>query len=174
MVIGGKAPHKFVLVENPKCASTSLRWAFRELGGEPILQKHSRLVELEDRDDYRHKVCVVRNPWDRMVSAWSYAGKNYEFEEWLTDQEPWANYGIDMKRTPQIAWSFRCNHTVKYEYLEESWPKLLERMQLPFVPLPKRNTSEHKPYQEYYNDRTREIVADRFGPDIKQFGYTFE
>ena len=110
-----------------------------------------------------------------MVSAWAYAsGRNVPFEEWLLEPQPWSNYGVDMKRTPQTFWTFRCNHTVKYETLSESWPKLLERMNLPFVALPSQNSSKHEDYRGYYSPKTIEVVADRFAPDIQQFGYTYE
>lgn len=174
MIIGGQSPNTYVFVENPKCASSSLNWAFRELGGETVCSKHSRIIELPAYNSYDHRVCCVRNPWDRMVSAWANAtGGNVEFEEWLLDPDPWSFYGLDMKRTPQIAWSFRCNQTMKYEYLDLSWPKILVRLHLPFIPLPQKNKSEHKPYQDYYNERTKLVVADRFAPDIKQFDYKF-
>jgi hypothetical protein len=35
------------------------------------------------------------------------------------------------------------------------------------------NTTEHRPYQEYYDADTREAVAQAFAEDIKEFGYEF-
>jgi len=40
-------------------------------------------------------------------------------------------------------------------------------------PLPWVNTVDHKPYQEYYNDNTRQMVAEKFKDDLTMFGYKF-
>jgi hypothetical protein len=39
--------------------------------------------------------------------------------------------------------------------------------------LPRINVSNTKPYKEYYNDETRELVRQAFAPDITLFGYDF-
>ncbi len=40
--------------------------------------------------------------------------------------------------------------------------------------LPHRNPSNHGHYSDWYSDRTRDIVAERFCRDIEAFGYRFE
>jgi hypothetical protein len=41
------------------------------------------------------------------------------------------------------------------------------------VSLPKLNTSNTTPYQEYYNEDTRELVMRKFEVDVNLFGYDF-
>jgi hypothetical protein len=40
-------------------------------------------------------------------------------------------------------------------------------------PLPWVNTTEHKPYREYYNNTTKKLVADKFKDDLNLFDYDF-
>lgn len=41
------------------------------------------------------------------------------------------------------------------------------------VPLPWANTSDHKPYREYYTEETRKLVERKFADDLNNFGYDF-
>lgn len=36
------------------------------------------------------------------------------------------------------------------------------------------NKSKHRDFAEYYNSRTRDIVAQAYATDIKKFGYSFD
>ena len=42
------------------------------------------------------------------------------------------------------------------------------------VTLPKLNVSNEIPYQEYYNNKTRDLVARAFEKDIELFEYQFD
>jgi hypothetical protein len=44
----------------------------------------------------------------------------------------------------------------------------------PVEELPRRNKSSHGHYSDYYDDQTRDRIAELYAMDIEAFGYTFE
>ena len=55
----------------------------------------------------------------------------------------------------------------------EEFLYVFNKIDVPKIKIPHRNKTEHKPYWEYYNDETKEIVTKRFKEDIEFFGYKF-
>ena len=62
----------------------------------------------------------------------------------------------------------------RFESLEEDFAKIAGRAKIAEVKLPKLNQSPHKHYSEWYSEKTRDLVAQRFARDIEAFDYTFE
>ena len=131
--------------------------------------------------------CVVRNPWDRMVSTYFYVKKinpaftDISFHDWLRT-------GLDFRRertgmgyrrdwysvkTPQLDWiQIRPSKIMRFESLAQDFVEVQERFN-DYEPLPFVNTTEHEPYQNYYDDWSRQLVQNLFHTDITEFGYTF-
>jgi len=61
----------------------------------------------------------------------------------------------------------------RFETLAEDAERVLARLGVA-VTLPRKNPSAHGHYSEWYDDRLRDIVAERFARDIAAFGYRFE
>ena len=62
----------------------------------------------------------------------------------------------------------------RYETLDEDARRLLGRLGLPDVALPRVNVSRHRHYSTYYSDDLAEVVRQRYARDVAAFGYTFE
>lgn len=137
---------------------------------------------------------VVRNPWDKVVSHYSYRvqtgqtgmGKNNNigFNEWV-DLAYFQNDSIYYDKPKmfmsQSDWVLDADGTMlvdkicRFESLREDFSNVCSRLSIN-TELPHVKASKHRRnnYQSYYNRRSIEIIAEKFSRDIELFGYSFE
>jgi hypothetical protein len=128
------------------------------------------------------KFCVVRNPYDVMVSAffWERSIKrierNLDFKTYCINYQPTYNRSnvsrILLDGTPV------CNVYMRFENLKEDIIALCDRLgitdyDINKLPKHKTNIRLRAPYQEFYDDEIKEIVSNHFKTEIEMFGYTF-
>lgn len=146
----------------------------------------------EQRYSSYFKFCFVRNPWDRLVSLYHYtiqkeakiyADKGLQlpqfsrniinagsFENWITSD----NFGTAQYHFLSASNQLLVDYVGRSENLQADFSYICGSLGLPNIILPKENISKHKNYQEYYNEKTRQIVAEKYAKDIELFGYTFK
>jgi hypothetical protein len=61
----------------------------------------------------------------------------------------------------------------KFERLEEDWAFVAHKLGLTETLPHQRVNPRERHYTEYYNARTREVIADKFRIDIERFEYEF-
>ena len=61
----------------------------------------------------------------------------------------------------------------RFENLQQDFDEICKRIPIPPTSLPLINTSQHRPYKDYYNNRTRDLVYNAFKTDIELFNYDF-
>lgn len=117
--------------------------------------------------DSFHKIVVVRNPWDRAVSAykhWSDRGLLYTFPDFLEvlvkgTWSPFHRHG-----EPQWKFAKMMNEIVRYENLNDRFPGITRS----------NASSDQRDYREFYDKKARQIVEAAYAKDIDRFEYRFE
>ena len=163
MIVG----ETFAFVRNPKTASRSITMSLCR-HGTGVCSWHCPLDI--DRDI---RAVVVRNPWDRLVSAARHLGQHKRFSDWLRGSKQL--FWLDILRTPQTVWTRGCTHILRFESLKDDWQVFCADAGFPGLPLHYNDLHRNAPvdYREFYTDEDAELVAERFAPDIKEFGYAY-
>jgi len=129
--------------------------------------------------DEMFKFAVVRNPWSRMVSESIYLSNTFKADydiKTLCKMDYVGNHRFDINQIDFISINnnIEMDYVVKFENLNQSLDLLAGRLSVDNVKLPHTNKSNHKHYTEYYDDETKQMVAERYAKDIEYFGYEFE
>ena len=183
---------KYIWFVIPKCGSNSIK---------KFLHKNSKFVSNKkfkeavragiDWENY-FKFIIVRNPWDRLLSAWQDKVKKqwneeYRFpqfrikylEQFYDKDFSFFVKNCEINRDPhlrpisELVDISGIDFIGKLENLQEDLGIICDKIGIPRQELPHRNKTNHKHYTEYYNDETRKIVAQKYAKDIEMFGYKF-
>lgn len=130
----------------------------------------------KNKNDY-FKFGFTRNPWERLVSAWTFAFCKKRITEYgevsfskFVKHHTDAWLGVEMNT---LDFCDGCDFIGKLENLQSDFAIICDSLKIPNKNLPHKNRTQHKHYTEYYDDETREIVAKKYEKDIEYFGYKF-
>lgn len=124
---------------------------------------------------------IERNPWDKVVSAYFFhkarRGLDIAFDDYVRTWERLPiNFPLymDTAEPPAVL----VDRVYRYEELDAVVADLAQRFGWPAEQsLPFRAKSHFRPgernYRDYYDAETRELVAQKFRPEIDLLGYTF-
>lgn len=193
----------FLFVHVPKTAGNSIQSILRHYSEDEIfthhahqdgverfalrnphypIKKHSTLSEYRDalgHDGFRglYKFVCVRNPWDRLVSAYfspsrgGTAWDRHEFQKLISSTLSVADFlRLGAEKNPFA----NVERVMRFEHLADDFRSVCAELSLPPVTLPEYNRSSREPYMKYYDVDLRALVGERFAPEIERFGYTFD
>ena len=190
--------HKFIFIHIPKCGGTTLEtslvddscifrcnaWPHNLKLKYPL--NHCTLDDIKESKvlhpnfDKFYSFTFVRNPFSRLVSEYFYLKGRMK----LSDDTKKELIHLANNKSESGAMGNHCMHLHKFinnkinfigklENLQQDFNIVCDKVGIPQQELPHINKTNHKHYTEYYDDETREIVAERYAKDVEYFGYKF-
>lgn len=158
--------------------------------------EHARWRDLNWKYQSYDCFAVARNPWDRVVSRYFFARKTKyvekkpdaqntkcdSFEEFLEERHVWGGKPYQWHRAIK-GWYPAVDHVcdedgnlkcdmIRFEHLNKD---LQAYFKIPAMTRARNVTGLNEgTYQDLYNDRTIQIVADWYSADIEMWGYDFD
>lgn len=160
-----------------------------------LVDKHAIGIDL----NAYHKFCVVRNPWERMVSLYEHRLRKIDrltngvprntaedkallhrgFEAWLLNTQNVSDRVL--VRMPQLDWirdkegRVVADKIISIQGYDQQILEVVDHVGLPKIELPRQNSSskDSSRYREYYSQATQAFVAENFQEDIEMFGFSF-
>ena len=181
--------HKFIFIHIPKCGGHTIETVFNAWGDRDKFfvgrsRQHWKLKKILDHHPNCKKYfrfTFVRNPFSRLVSEYHYtkleaSAFSLSFKDFCLDLD---------KNLNEYAYKFHnltlCDYLNDYpidfigrlENFQEDFNLVCGKIGIPKQQLPHKNATKHKHYTEYYDDETKQIVAEKYAKDIEYFGYKF-
>ena len=201
--------YKCIFIHIPKTAGCSVTRGlfFQEISDEQKGLGHINInwykkhLSEESFENY-FKFTFVRNPWDRVVSAYSYllqGGHGCEYNKYITEKylknyNSFEKFVLSLKDPvrarelksesnhfrPQYVYICNNKYTIMVDYIakveniQTDFEYIADKLKIPNASLPFENKSNHKDYRDMYtSEEMINIVSDLYYNDIKFLKYKF-
>lgn len=188
--------HKFLFLHLPKTGGTSINKFFNDKFdnnkrdfGHPYLSEY----KCNNFDDY-FKFTIVRNPYDRLVSAFFYMKEYSKFQsdinfrkKWKLEHDTFESFVIEKlpiivgnKNTrprhfkPQVEFGTAgLDYIGSFVTMQDDMNFICDEIGIDRQDLPHVNSSNHKRYDEYYNEELLNIVKTLYLEDFNNYEHLF-
>ncbi len=172
------APEGIVGFRGPNPGQKQVTW-FNHMSAEAIREKLGEAMW-----NAYFKFCVIRDPFDKVVSAFHFFALRREacngmaFEEIKRRFKEWVKAGkLGIDRDKYLIGGEVCvDYFLRHETLAEGIREVCMRLEIPFEPsrllhLKKGTRPDAHHFRDYYDRESAETVARHFDFEIRHFGY---
>ena len=137
-----------------------------------------------EKYDRYYRFTFVRNPWARMLSAFLWRrGRTGDrpppsFPEFVrearrvVEEESYYEHAFGDHFIPQVRYAEDVHDVFRYEAFEAGVRAVADRLGVSIGAIPQRE-GEPRHYPDYYDDRSRAVVAEVYRDEIERFGYVY-
>lgn len=186
-----------IFIHIPKTGGVSVKKSLfgTRGGGHRRLRSYKIIFREKEFSEY-FKFAFVRNPWDRVVSAYEFlrdggiteSDKKWskkvipqysKFNEFITGWLDRKNVYDQIHFMPQYEFlrlgkvKPMVDYVGKFECLQEDFEKICDKIGKKSNLEHKNKSERKKNYRKYYNSKTKEIVKEVYREDVNLFEYKF-
>ena len=141
-------------------------------------------IGVEKYDSY-YKFVFIRNPWARILSSYFWRQKLpkkrlvlpfdvfVENARHIVTNRLYYDQEFGDHFIPQIEYTRDVDDIFRYESYTSGIKTVAAKLKISLPHVPAKTPKPHDDYWDFYNDSTREIIADIYRDEIKKFGYEF-
>jgi len=186
---------KLIYLKNPKTGSRSMLSKLQEMCGDMRAKRFKLgrlkgsvgdwLKTVDDKELSQYWIfTVARNPWDRVVSCYFYI-KDVEklvdmsFDEFVegivsgAHSQKVMDHLVHQHKYFMLGGRVFADYVGRFEHMGLACKRIKQACGHWDGDLPKTNTSEHKPFHEYYTEKTAKMIAEHYERDISLLNYDF-
>jgi hypothetical protein len=133
------------------------------------------------------KFTIVRNPWDKAVSQYFYMKKRNDLREFIgmKENDSFKTYLELIRKKIHVQWEPQykfftdergdnlVNFTGRLENIVTDAQIIFSRLGVTAA-VSQSNATRHEHYSHYYDEESKEIVAEMYGEDIRMLKYSFQ
>tara|TARA_Y100000991_G_C21961167_1_gene344568 strand:+ start:196 stop:903 length:708 start_codon:yes stop_codon:yes gene_type:complete len=184
---------KFLFIHIPKTGGTS----FREIFFNFKYIDHFNCLNHSYKNENKKKITIVRNPYDRCLSAYLYLKKggmkndlDLNYQKKLLKYNTFKDFLIDLNiltnkekkiihLVPQYKFieddsGILVDKILYLENIDNDIKKLCKELNIKCPPkFLKKNTNKHKDYKTYYDKETQDLVYNFYKRDFELLGYSY-
>jgi hypothetical protein len=191
---------QLVFVHIPKTGGSSISKWLKDYTNCEYYRKHCTLdTAREYWPNCKTSFCVIRNPYDWLVSWYSYEQKyirnrieqvnrgevkhhkinnNKDNLDILYDKlnvlnEGFEKYALTVNKEPQVNWAKNINIILRYENLNNDFKKIQLILNCN-EPLEKLNTSIRTNFEDYYDKKLKKLIHKKYREDFKLYEKVFD